>query len=209
LLALDFVFGGSKLTVGVIPRAASLKALEDSAISDDGVSVAVTRPVLVDTGATPDDSQIQLSANGLGAVEVLCYAADNVEILLDCLWSGGALLAAHTETARVVKTGGKLYIYGAVGQTVGNPVVDAIIASITLATGDVNTGGVYKVAGTQVVGARGAALTAAAAYGGGVAGATYTATEQGLVNALISQVSNLKTRLDQLASRAQTHGLIA
>ncbi len=75
-------------------------------------------------------------------------------------------------------------------------------------TGDVNVTGVYMVAGIQVVAAQGAALTAALAYGGGIFGGTYTGVEQTLANALVTQVINLKARVDQLEARLVAHGLI-
>lgn len=193
---------------GAIPKVAA-GTLTESSLTDDGSVVRGTEPLAVDTGTTPAVSQLQLSANGLGALQLLSYAADNQEILFDCIWDGSALLAAHTETMRVVKTNSKLSVYGATGQTVGDPVTDVELFSIDLATGNSNTIGVYKVNGTQVVGAPGLAITAASAYGGGVAGGTYNAAVQTLLNAAITQILNLKARLDDLESRLQAHGLIA
>jgi len=68
------------------------------------------------------------------------------------------------------------------------------------ATGYFNTIAHFRVAGVQVVGARqtGLGATLASTH----CGATYTATEQGLINALIDKVVLLETKL-------KLHGLVA
>lgn len=99
-----------------------------------------------------------------------------------------------------------------------------------LARGDVDTSGVFKVAGTKVVGARqvdpGTAATSPTVATTTVtqtAGAIYTATEQSMlatlktaVNQLNTDVSNLKTQVDNLITDrdrwrtiALAHGLMA
>jgi len=70
---------------------------------------------------------------------------------------------------------------------------------------DVDVSGVYRVGGTQVVGARAAGLTAsglAVAAPPAAYNPAYETTVQTLVN-------NLKTRVDELELRLKAHGLIA
>lgn len=61
-----------------------------------------------------------------------------------------------------------------------------------------NTDGTYKVADTQVVGARAAAVADVT----GTAGGSYTATEEGMIN-------DLKAAVNSLLAKLRTHGLIA
>jgi len=74
------------------------------------------------------------------------------------------------------------------------------------ATGWINTGGGFRFNGVQVVGAQLAAV-ATPTVTTGSAGATYTATEQSLINALVASVASLKTAVDLLRARLSTHGL--
>lgn len=69
----------------------------------------------------------------------------------------------------------------------------------------VNTTGVYKVAGTQVVGARGAALTASGIALAAAPGAYNPAFEA----TVVTICNNLKTRVDELEARLRAHGLIS
>jgi hypothetical protein len=87
------------------------------------------------------------------------------------------------------------------------------------------SGAGYMVDGTKVVGARGSGITAAPSfsssdYNGNVAGATYGATEQSILNSLANgtngfmyrvaqALSGMKTTVDQIQSRLQSHGLIS
>jgi hypothetical protein len=159
---------------------------------DDGETITATEPVALDVGDAPDDSQIQVRADGLGGLELLCYGADNVRVGFDMIRVGGVNVATHTSACMLLKNGDQLTVYGATGQTVGNAVALNLLFTIDLATGNVDAvTGVYKKGGTQVVGAQGAAVTPAS--GAGAAGVDTPA--RNAINAVIS--------------RLQAHGLIA
>lgn len=92
----------------------------------------------------------------------------------------------------------------------------------TVGGGNINTSGVYKVAGTQVVGARLAAVTAPTintTTATGAAGVAYTAVEQGMINQHVTAINqlnadvvSLQTALNDIRARlaaATGHGLTA
>lgn len=199
-----------------------------SVLGQDGsvtFSFASAQGVDLDEGASPSVSQLTLRANALGALELLCYAADNEQILLDCAWTGAAMVAKSTSVARFVKAAGVLNLQGATGQVVGNPVADAVIMHVNLAngrigfggnvtpgypvdaTGDINASGVLRIAGTQVVGAQLAlvgAPTINTTTATGAAGATYTATEQAMINQHVTAINQLNTDVTNLAATVNT-----
>jgi hypothetical protein len=137
--------------------------------------VSGTKPLTIDVGAAPVASQINLTANGLGALQALCYSADNEQILFDCYWVGAptnATYATNTTCVRIVKSG-KLIFYIASGQTVDTPVgttgtgwVQTISLDLVTGdcgfggnmapgysvdvTGDVNVSGVFRIGGVPV-----------------------------------------------------------
>ena len=179
----DVVLGAKSLIdVGRIPKITAAGTVTESALKDNGTVVSGTEPLHLDTGATPPASQISLTANGLGALEAWCYAAGNEELLFDCKWVGGTLIAANTTCTRLVKDGNALYFTFAHGQTIGNPVTDAAALLIDLTTGfcrfggvtapayqvdvtgDINVSGAVRVGGVAIVSAivPPAPLTAAA-----------------------------------------------
>jgi hypothetical protein len=221
---LDTVKGGPALTtVGAIPKVTAAGTLGESALSDDGTTVSSTEPVEIDSGATPD-SQLALKANGLGALAFLCYVAGNQQILFGAEYLGGVFIARDTSAARILRATNKLRFGWATGLTPGSSFTFTDAGAIDLdnglwgfggnitpgypvdVTGNCNVSGVYRVAGTQVVGARGAALTAAIA----AVGAAPAAYNQAYVQTLADAANNLKTRLDQMEARltpAAGHGL--
>jgi len=157
---------------GVIPKVISPGILGKSAISDIAPLVEIKGRAL-----RIDNNQGYQTKDSAGTGTTIVYL-DNANPDILHIYNGQR------------NAGGELWIHtGAVG---------AVTIKIDGA-GNINViGAVYKVAGTQVVGPRGAALTAATAYGGGVAGGTYTAAEQTILNNVVIQALNLKTRLDQL-----------
>jgi hypothetical protein len=177
--ALDTVRGGGALThVGRLTKVSAAGVIGESSLTDDGSKVSGTEPLHLDAGATPANAQLALRANLLGSLSLLCYAADNVQIGLDLEEIGGVNTCANAVVARILKNNGLLYFQGAAGQTVGtgvgtggNPAIASYMiidlstgfvgfggnvtpAYAVDATGDANVSGVYRVDGTQVVGAR-------------------------------------------------------
>lgn len=128
-------------TINKIPKIVSVGLLGESSLSDNGILVSSTEPISVDTGTTPANSQVTLSANALGTLELLSYAAGIQEILLDCSWVGSTLIAKNATTCRIVKSNDKLFIRYASGQTVGNAVTDTIAFTLDLTSGDIGLGG--------------------------------------------------------------------
>lgn len=84
-----------------------------------------------------------------------------------------------------------------------------VVGIFTIDGLELPAGMVLKNNSNQVVGARGAALTAPAGYVGGSASATYDPTTRTLITNTSSQVVNLATRLTEMETRLQAHGLIA
>ncbi len=202
---------GAKLVFSVTPNG--------STSSLGAVIINSTGEILCDSGAAPDQSAISMKANALGALELLCFSADNGQILFDEVYSAGARLAADTSIARIRKNGGFLTFLGATGQVVGTAAVDTAIGAFDLATGDFDLAGVYRIGGTQVVGPRLSAVTAptiTTANTALTAGATYTANEQNMLNQLKTSVGaantcivNLQTTVNDLRSRLSTTGITA
>lgn len=77
--------------------------------------------------------------------------------------------------------------------------------------GNMNIGSskAYKVNGTQVVGAQGAAVTDASAVSGTATSGGYGFTDATEFNSFVSGVNALKDQLNALLSRVRAHGLIA
>jgi hypothetical protein len=219
LLGLDFVYGGSALTtVGAIPKVTAAATVGQSSLTDNGTRVTGTEQISIDQGATPASSQFQGKANALGCIELLSYSADNSKVLFDGEWVNPNIIARDTSVGVLVKNGAKLNIYGQTGAVVGSAATLVKLATIDLATGDVDAvTGVYKVAGTQVVGAQLAAVSAPTIATSGVAqtsGATYTSNEQNMLASLKAavlnlntDVTNLQTAANDIRSRLSTHGL--
>jgi hypothetical protein len=214
---LDTVKGGGTLTtVSAIPKVTATGILGPSAITDDGSEVLilsrqmrqsrVSAPALtIELTATPADANsiagvtasaadgtvtnsaggtINFRANGLWTI-----ANHGTDIQFRGISNGSTTL---TEWARF--RDGNL---GLGGNTTPAEAMDA--------TGDANVSGVYKVAGTQVVSTRGAALTAT---GAALAGAP-VAYSQAYTTLTTQLANNLKTRVDELEARLQAHGLIS
>lgn len=163
---LDCVRGALVLThAGKIPKVSSAGTVSESSITDNGTTVAFTEPQTTDTGATPQNSQVRMQANALGMYSEIAYAADNINVGLDCAFVAGTWIAYSATIVRYQKSGGKLRWFGSGGNTVGNAGTFNALGSVDPATGfwrlgdgavagyavdssgDVNATGVYRVAG--------------------------------------------------------------
>ncbi len=81
-----------------------------------------------------------------------------------------------------------------------------VVSSITAT--DANFNAKVSINGTKVLGPQQTRPTAPGGFPiGGTAGATYTATEQGLINTLISQSNALKLYIDAVVAVLTAHGL--
>jgi len=89
-----------------------------------------------------------------------------------------------------------IYIYDGNGQ---------VVSSITAT--DANFNSQVSINGTKVLGPRQTKPTVSGFPVTGTAGATYTATEQGLINTLISQTNLLKLYVDAVVAVFTAHGL--
>ena len=78
-----------------------------------------------------------------------------------------------------------------------------------ITSGNADVVGVYKVAGTQVVGAQGAAVADASAVSGTATSGGYGFVSSTEMNNFISGVNALKDQFNTLLSRDRAHGLIA
>ena len=117
---------------------------EKMRISSSGnVGIGTTSPgnlLHLNSGTTPATTQVRITANGLGSLALLTYAADNIQLGFDQDWSGSALIARNTSAARIIKNAGKLNFSGNTGLTVGNSFTPTDRLSIDLATGNVGIG---------------------------------------------------------------------
>jgi hypothetical protein len=168
--------GGSLVDVGRLTLVAADGTLGESSITDDGTTVTGDEPLRLDNGAAPDDSQFQAQADAEGGIEVLCFSADSCRVGFGLLRQGGDNLAKSTSAAILTKGAGTLSVYGKTGLVIDDPaalnqliVLDLatgefkiVLGNLTVTAGDVVVtagsanlaAGVYKIAGTQVLGAR-------------------------------------------------------
>ncbi len=189
LLAAGFVLGAANLThVGRLLKVSAAGTAAESSLTDNGTVVSGTEPLHLDNGTLPKNAQIVLHANALGALGLLCLAADNLQVQLDFeridVAGTATNVAANAIVARIIKNGGLLLFQWASGQTVGTAIGTSGTAALTTgmsidlatgyvgfggnvaqaypvdATGDINASGVLRVAGTQVVGPQLAAVAA-------------------------------------------------
>jgi len=131
-------------------------------------------------------------------------------------WNGTNWIAKAITAVLIAldPTNGFTYYYDT-GLTIGNAFTPTLRFKIN-GTGDItkvnsidNTT-VYKVGGTQVVGARGASVADVSLVTTETAGAAYTATEQSMLNHLKTDVTSLKTQLNLAFARLRSstgHGL--
>jgi hypothetical protein len=143
------------------------------------------------------------------------YRATNA---LDYRWSGSAWVTLDT-----VRGGTSLTTVGAIPKisaagTLGQSGLVDNGTTVSAAARDIDIVGVYKVSAIQVVGAQLAAVTPPTPLTTSntvlTAGATYTATEQSMINALKTAVGQLnadifvlQTSINDLIARLVTHGL--
>jgi hypothetical protein len=191
---------GALFTVGAVPRVTTSGAVGQSAITDDGTNVTATGRKLSIVTATANAVAI-LSTDGV--VSTATYNGTAAGLAAGYLGTtSNHPLALFTNNGAAQVT---LLQNGNVGIGV-NPAYKLDVV------GDINTSTVIRVAGTQVVKARLASLSVAAVAAiAGAAGATYTATEQALINALLVLVNNTRTRVLDIETRlgsASGHGLI-
>lgn len=209
VVLLDAVLGAASLThVGAIPKVSAAGTLAESAITDTGTAVDIAaRSLGLDNGG---NFAFQIKDTGgtyrsLIGLNTTTWGATTGNIF----WIRNPIAASDiylAPTGNVVVKSGNL---GPGGNLSTVYPIDT--------TGDTNTSGVYRVGGTQVVTSRQAAITSpsiATSNTASTAGATYTATEQGMLNQfktsigqLNTDVGNLQAAVNSLISTLQTHGL--
>lgn len=94
--------------------------------------------MIIDPGAAPQNSQILLQSNALGALAAMSLGADNNQVLFDAFRSSGSLIAANATMSRIAKNAAKLSLGYANGLVVGNPVGAVSTGfALNLATGNI------------------------------------------------------------------------
>jgi len=220
-------------TVNQIPKVVAAGELGESSINDDGTRVRINANVGIWTGTVPIGHTLAgrayLTVEGpaeAGVVELSANTADGIRTTGILQWTDKNVTAADKRHALILGVtsgttandrGGALLFYtradgGAIAERMrieqdGSIGIGATTPGWPLdVAGDVNASGVYRVGGTQVVGPRGAGLTASGASVGATAPATYNPAFE---TSLATLGNNLKTRLDELELRLKAHGLIA
>lgn len=181
----DVVLGAASLTnAGAIPKVASTGTLSESALKDDG-TVLTLLARLLDANKTIRSTGFQDPVAGSG-IEVKYDTGVGVGLIVVYNRTGAAWLplALYGSTISFLPQGG---------------------TTTNVGTLDLTGGGVLKVAGTQVVGPRGAALTATIAAAT-AAGAAYN---QAVAQTCVDLANRNKTRLDELEARLVAHGSIS
>jgi len=143
VVLLDAVLGASVLTNnGKLAKVSAVDGtLAESSLTDDGSAVSGTEPLHLDVGATAANSQIVLQANALGALSLLCYSADNLQLMFDAERAAGGLVARDTSAARLLKMGDQLLFQYANTLTVGAAFTFTTAAVLDLLTGRFGFGG--------------------------------------------------------------------
>lgn len=244
------VYGGPSLTnQGAIPKVSEDGTLAESGVTDDGTTVyASARNVAVGATAAPNVAAGRnyvyvKGSSSLGVLEGATGQADGnaVGVMLIDAYDVNSTLAEKRigyilfslDGTTATKRGGRIYfatkadnggltIWGALTQAgkwgFGGNISPAEAID---ATGDANVSGVYKVAGTQVVGAQQAAV--AAPTGGGTAivapsgGAVIDIQARAAIAGIISAISSLgntvdpaaRTAINDIRARLAAHGLTA
>jgi len=90
---------------------------------------------ILDLGPAPSVSQLVAKANGTGALSVLTYAANNVNLGFDVEFSGSGWVARDATCFVLNKTGGLLHISRSFGNTVGGSAALTDALTLDLANG--------------------------------------------------------------------------
>jgi hypothetical protein len=192
-------------TVTIDPAGEGISITDDSSIS--AITSLTARQVDTRATAGGDLSESSLGAGaGFSFLDLKDIAA---QVRLSYSTSAGQLVLLDSSGYPVVQLddAAGILVYGPLGVPVSAIHQDGHIgAGVTNplyaidALGDVNASGVHRVAGTKVVGARGASVSIVS----GIAGATYTATEQGILNNAVTAINAINARLNSTTG----HGLI-
>jgi hypothetical protein len=117
---------------------------EDSIIAEDSgkIGIGITLPdnlLHINSPATPS-SQLRVTANGLGGLSALCYAADNVMLGFDVDFVYPNFVARNASVASLYKSGATMKISGSAGNTVNATTSLNVFVNVDLATGKVGLG---------------------------------------------------------------------
>jgi hypothetical protein len=214
----DAVLGATALTTdGAIPKVSATDGtLDESALTDDGAKITSAEPVEIDTGATPQASQLVLRANGAGVFSALCYATNNVSAGFDAEFAAGGWVAQGTAIAVAVKNATHLKWYGSTGNSVGAAATLTYRLGLDLATGAFDVAGNLTIGGdVGFFGSAAAAKQTLNAYSSN-SQAAYTSTPATLaqaatlfdLNQLRVAYENLRASYDDLRTKLKTTTLV-
>jgi hypothetical protein len=198
--ALDTVRGGADLsTVGAIPKVSAAGALNESALLDDGTAIRLSRTI---SGTVQPTFEIDSGIAAKGRIGRVNNMA-RLDLSVNLSFDGTNFNLDDTTLAakRITMTTAGVFFQDAPAGAGPAAIANRFVV---IPTG-VSVDGVYSVAGTQVVGPRGAALTAS-----GLAVAAPPAAYNPAYETTVGNLANnLKVRLDELELRLKAHGLIA
>jgi hypothetical protein len=193
-------------TVGAIPKVTAPGSLAESAMLDNGTIVTATNRDMKVIGAIPVYVASNAGGNQPGRFGKINDATALLSRNVSFDGANWNLDNIAADADLLLTSGGQfLFFYLTAG---ANPRPPALTVTLDTVSGAVNVTTSYKVAGVKVVGPQGAALTATGASVSGIAGATYTATEQTILNNAVALANRLKVTVDQMQARLQSHGLI-
>jgi hypothetical protein len=108
----------------------------DSATGNVGLgTTAPGNQLTINSAATPSSSQVRITANDLGSLSFLNYAAGNTQIGFDVDYSSSAWVARNAATAWILKNNGLLQIAGSTGNSMNGTATQTVWETVDLSNG--------------------------------------------------------------------------
>ncbi len=195
---------GSLTTLNVLPKVGAAGALVESAVVDDGATVTATARNMTITGALP---VYKLKTTGGTQPGRVGKVTDAITLFSRNVSFDGAnwnIDDVAIDAEMMTTAGGAFYFFYVTPGA--NPRAPALAVTIDTILGNLDVIGVYKVAGTQVVGPRLTAVTAPTGGGTSVSapagGAVIDVQARTAINSIITAISSAGNTVDPAARTA-------